>query len=97
MVRVPSTIPQSSPSIPPGRVDGELHLVHTFEGKQLVQEYIANTMMGIEYLWGRPVHLETSEAEVAAASGGKAEQQQEISWDRVVYSMTEKVLSKRKI
>lgn len=41
--------------------DNELYLNHAFEGKPLVKEYIANTMMGIEYLWGGPVKLETTE------------------------------------
>ena len=40
-----------------------LYLKHVFEGKPLVKEYIANTMMGIEYLWGGPVKLETTEPE----------------------------------
>ncbi len=43
--------------------DGILYLRHNFEGKPLVREYIANTMMGIEYLWGGPVMLETTELE----------------------------------
>ncbi|MEN8188706.1 MAG: SpoVR family protein [Thermodesulfobacteriota bacterium] len=34
---------------------------HRFEGKPLVRDYIKNTMMGIEFLWGGPVWLETSE------------------------------------
>ncbi len=38
-----------------------LYLNHRFEGKPLVQDYIANTMLGIEYLWGGPVKLETTE------------------------------------
>jgi stage V sporulation protein R len=40
---------------------GCLYLNHEFEGKPLVREYLANTMLGIEYLWGGPVKLETSE------------------------------------
>src|SRR6185369_17135659 len=43
-------------------IGGSLYLVHAFEGKQLIQEYIANTLMGVEFLWGGPVHLESSEA-----------------------------------
>ena len=35
-----------------GRSNGSLYLVHRFEGKPLVKEFIANTMLGIEYLWG---------------------------------------------
>jgi stage V sporulation protein R len=41
--------------------DGCLYLDHRFEGKPLVQEFIAGTMMGVEYLWGGPVRLETTE------------------------------------
>lgn len=41
--------------------NGGLYLNHFFEGKPLVRDYIANTMLGIEYLWGAPVHLETTE------------------------------------
>jgi stage V sporulation protein R len=42
--------------------EGVLYLTHEFEGKGLKTDYIENTMVGIEYLWGGPVHLETSEA-----------------------------------
>ena len=41
---------------------GNLYLAHRFEGKPLVREFIANTMLGIEFMWGKPVRLETSEA-----------------------------------
>ncbi len=41
--------------------DGLLYLIHEFEGKQLKTDYIENTMIGMEFLWGGPVHLETSE------------------------------------
>jgi stage V sporulation protein R len=82
-------------------IEGSLYLVHKFEGKQLVQEYIANTMVGIEYLWGGPVHLETSEAQIlpASTSTSKNEESHEgdIAWQRVVYSMNGKILSKKKI
>lgn len=82
-------------------IEGSLYLVHKFEGKQLVQEYIANTMVGIEYLWGGPVHLETSEAQVLPAPSTHANTDEapegEIAWQRVVYSMNGKVLSKKKI
>ena len=49
-------------------IQGSLYLVHSFEGKQLVREYIANTLMGIEYLWGGPVHLETSHAQTTTVT-----------------------------
>ena len=40
---------------------GDLYLNHHFEGKPIVQEFISNTMLGLEYLWGGPVKLETTE------------------------------------
>ncbi len=73
-----------------------LHLVHHFEGKPLVKDFIANTMLGIEYLWGAPVKLETSEV----ASGGGATplsegpQEAEIRWERVVYTMKDRKLTR---
>ncbi|MBW2017010.1 MAG: SpoVR family protein [Deltaproteobacteria bacterium] len=38
-----------------------LYLNHHFEGKPLVKEFIHNTMLGIEFLWGGTVKLETTE------------------------------------
>ena len=80
-------------------IQGSLYLAHFFEGKQLVQEYIANTLMGIEYLWGGPVHLETSEAQIVGGQqlAGKQEEVQrgEVRWQPVVYTMNAKVLSKK--
>ncbi len=69
-----------------------LYLVHRFEGKPLVQEYIPNTLLGIEFLWGGPVRLETSEA--VRAAGSEMGQEGEIEWRRVVYEMKERKLSK---
>jgi stage V sporulation protein R len=40
---------------------GCLYLNHHFEEKPLVREFIPNTMLGIEYLWGDSVKLETTE------------------------------------
>ncbi|MBN2646116.1 MAG: SpoVR family protein [Desulfuromonadaceae bacterium] len=75
--------------------NGALYLTHRFEGKPLVNEYIANTLLGIEYLWGNGVKLETSEARVAA-SGEKSDPAETpaVSWTRVVYSMHERVFSR---
>jgi len=90
-------------------VDDALYLVHHFEEKPLVKEFISNTMMGIEYLWDRPVHLETSEvvagspAPTQSAFSGSAglqpetQAEQEIKWQRVVYTMKGRKLSKKTI
>jgi len=45
----------------PGIETGVLYLDHQFEEKPLVKEYIGHTLLGIEYLWGGPVKLETTE------------------------------------
>ncbi len=71
--------------------EGTLFLNHIIEGKPLVQEYIANTMLGIEFLWGGPVCLETSDAEVKSGEEGTAD---EISWKRVRYQMKERKLER---
>jgi stage V sporulation protein R len=90
-------------------IDNSLYLVHHFEGKPLVKGFISNTMMGIEYLWGGPVQLETSEvvsvspAQPQNASGAsstlkpEALEKQEIKWQRVVYTMKNRELSKQTI
>jgi stage V sporulation protein R len=86
--------------------NGHLYLYHHFEGKPLVKEFIANTIMGIEYLWGAPIKLETSEVEKVESpkiripipglamplenDTGKME----IKWQRVLYTMKERKLSK---
>jgi stage V sporulation protein R len=72
--------------------DGVLQLVHLFEGKPLVRDYLANTMLGIEYLWGAPVSLETSE--VVKGAPTDSSRQPEIAWQRVRYEMKNRLLSK---
>jgi stage V sporulation protein R len=49
-------------SVDPDRSDRErLSLVHHFEGKQLLKDYIPDTLTGIAWLWGGTVELETTE------------------------------------
>jgi len=89
------------------KTDGnKLYLQHRFEEKPLVQEFIANTMIGIEYLWGGPVKLETSEVVAATPSTGafpgatpaaqkQEPEKQKIEWQRVLYTMEKRKLSRR--
>ncbi len=89
--------------------DHMLYLVHHFEEKPLVKEFIANTMMGIEYLWGGPVQLETSEAvsvpvsqDMGMTSSFSTPQKQEIKeqevkWERVIYTMENRKISKKRM
>ena len=85
-----------------------LCLVHRFEGKPLVKEYIANTLLGIAYLWHGPVHLETSEVQAAEpfqphrplTGGGWSSrpdppEAQEIRWQRVRYTMDKRELTRK--
>ena len=87
----------------------DLYLVHVFEGKPLVKEFIANTMLGIEYLWGAPVKLETSEVVPAQSSQPRLPipgltmplegepQAIEIKWQKVLYTMKDRKLSKENL
>ena len=89
--------------------DHTLYLVHHFEEKPLVKEFIANTMMGIEYLWGGPVQLETNEVvsvpmsqDTGMTSSFPTPQKQEIKeqelkWERVLYTMENRKISKKVI
>ncbi|MCU0590599.1 MAG: SpoVR family protein [Desulfobacterales bacterium] len=86
--------------------NGALCLVHRFEGKPLVREFIANTLLGIEYLWGKPVQLETSEvvhgeptSRPAALPGmqmslSEEREQREMQWKRVLYTMQDRKLTR---
>ena len=88
--------------------EGTLYLIHQFEEKPLVQEFLANTMMGIEYLWGGQVKLETSEVTSSSSSGKsqsfsffpwiqseKDPEETEIKWQRVVYTMQQRKLTRK--
>jgi stage V sporulation protein R len=77
-----------------------LYLVHHFEGKPLIKEFIQNTMMGIEYLWGGPVKLETSDVETTGHSqspifnANPSPQKKELKWRRILYTMENRKLTK---
>lgn len=91
--------------------NGVLYLDHLFEGKPLKTDYIENTMIGIEYLWGGPIHLETSEPvtggpgdvnytnfwDPSSASGDPPPPPPEIKWKRVRYVMENRKLHKREV
>jgi stage V sporulation protein R len=77
--------------------DGTLHLNHLLEGKPLVSEYLANTMLGLEYLWGAPVVLETSDAAVRPPAEVDEDRTPQVSWTRVRYRMQDRQLSREKV
>ncbi len=77
--------------------ENTLVLRHLFEKKPLVQDYIGNTMLGIEYLWGGPVWLETTELRKTGkvTPGPRQERpKQQMAWKRFRYIMKNKRLSR---
>lgn len=86
--------------------ENALYLIHRFEGKPLLTEYIPNTMLGIEYLWGGAVQLETMEVvptppatrtpSIPGLPGPSTDpvKPREIKWKRVLYTMKNRKLSK---
>jgi stage V sporulation protein R len=91
--------------------DGVLYLDHRFENKPLKQDYIENTMIGIEFLWGGPVHLETSipTAETrpgtqyanfwdpGAGAGRPDSQPRPVQWKRVRFVMKDRKLHRQEL
>ena len=87
--------------------NNSLYLDHHFEGRPLITEFITNTMMGIEYLWGGPVMLETSEFVTTSSLPGsgyyllgrpyipQAESEVTRKWERVLYTMENRKLSRK--
>lgn len=77
-----------------------LYLVHQFEGKPLLKDFIPNTMLGLEYLWGGPVELETHEVKPSVGRterprGTDTRQKPPVKWQKVVYSMKDRKISRR--
>jgi len=97
-------------TIDPDMSEGNsLYLIHHFEGKPLVNDFISNTMIGIEYLWGGPIHLETNEvvrvtptqkknsASRPSAWVYEEEEIPEIQWRRVLHTMENRKMTKKPI
>ncbi len=74
--------------------DKLLYLVHKFEGKQLYKDYIQDTMIGIEYLWGNSVSLETTEIiRKRNNDTGKFTYENK----RILYTISDKKLTKKNL
>ncbi len=83
-------------------LDGAFYLNHHFEGKTLINEYITNTMLGIAYLWGDVVKLETTElaGEVEELTSDTTysaytinpPEKKEPEYQRILYTMEDKEL-----
>ena len=83
-----------------------LCLQHAFEDKPLVKEFVHNTMLGLEFLWGGKVQLETTEVKAIKKPDPKqptlpglaptveAPGETEVQWQRVRYLMKDRKLSR---
>jgi stage V sporulation protein R len=72
--------------------DDSLYLTHVFEGKQIYKPYIPEVLLGLEFLWGSEVRLETTEivrenAEQGAENSG-------FTFRKVLYTMKDKKIEK---
>ena len=83
--------------------ENTLYMIHRFEGKPLLKDFIPNTLMGIEYLWGGPVELETHEVmpspvrsdRPSRSAAAKEPPRKQVQWQRVAYTMKNRKLSRR--
>lgn len=75
--------------------DDNLYLRHRFEGKQLIKNFIPGVLIGLEFLWGEQVQLETTEIVV-----NKPQRQGEkpsFTNRPVLYSIKNKKVSKKNL
>lgn len=87
------------------RENGTLYINHEFEGKELYRDYVKNTLIGIEYLWGDTVKLETTELDYeemkrqyAQLDKGKSSHDSKIkpAFNRVLYTVKDKKVTRQK-
>ncbi|MBN1971746.1 MAG: SpoVR family protein [Candidatus Delongbacteria bacterium] len=60
--------------------DNTLYLVHKFEGKQLIKDFIPDVIHGLGYLWGGDVKIETTEIVVSNTSSGQSRMNQRVRY-----------------
>ncbi|MCX7880201.1 MAG: SpoVR family protein [Ignavibacteria bacterium] len=75
--------------------NSNLYLNHIFEGKQLIKEYIPDVLIGLEYLWGNKVQLETTEFVVERPTSPDAKptlKRQRVVWTSKDRKVTKNVL-----
>ncbi len=75
--------------------DENLYMEHIFEGKQLIQDFIPSTMMGISYMWGGQVQLQTTE--IHRKNPENEGQPPVFDYRPVLYTMKGKQISKKNL
>ncbi len=76
--------------------EDNLYLIHKFEGKQLYKPYIGDTLLGIEFLWGGQVQLETHNI-VKQTLGPPGQQSVAYEKRKVIYTMKDRKLSSKSV
>jgi stage V sporulation protein R len=74
--------------------DSNLYLVHRFENKQLIKEFIPDTLVGLEFLWGGQVQLETTEINKRRGGNGQLDS---YIYKKVLYTMKDRKIEKVKL
>jgi stage V sporulation protein R len=83
------------PYIKVRNVADTLYLEHVFEGKELYRDYIPNTLIGIEYLWGNKVQLETHEIDLEKMRTQENGKAVEPVFRKVLYTVFNKKVTKQ--
>jgi len=72
--------------------DENIYLLHHFEGKQLYKDYIPETLLGLEFLWGGQAQLETTEIHLRKPV--MPNEKPNYEYKQVLYTMKDKKLIK---
>ncbi len=70
-----------------------LYIVHRFEGKQLIQKFIPDVLIGLEFLWGAQVQLETTE--IVKRQQRRPDEKPQYDYRRVLYTMKDRKVNKK--
>ncbi|OPZ96397.1 MAG: hypothetical protein BWY70_01773 [Bacteroidetes bacterium ADurb.Bin408] len=73
--------------------ENNLYLTHVFEGKQLYKPYINDTLIGLEYLWGGQVQLETTDIRLDKSDP----ESRGFIFDKVLYTSKNRKVTKAKL
>ncbi len=72
-----------------------LYLKHEFEDKQLIKQFVPDVMLGLEYLWGGEVKLET--VEIMVSKPKKPGDKPARSYRKVIYTTSQRKTTKKAV
>lgn len=79
---------------PDKTTDESLYMVHRFEGKQLIRDFIPEVLVALSFLWGGEVNLETTDIVVNKNAETEADMH---SFQRVLFTCIDKNVTKTKL